>query len=96
MCRKLGLKEMKPTNISLQLADRSVKYPLGVLENVLVKVKKFIIPVDLIVLEMEEDTEISIILGRPFLATAGAVIDVKNGRLAFKVGEEEVEFNFFH
>lgn len=96
VCRKLGLKEMKPTNISLQLADRSVKYPLGVLENVLVKVKKFIIPVDLIVLKMEEDAEISIILGRPFLATAGAVIDVKNGRLAFKVGEEEVEFNFFH
>ncbi|XP_038976654.1 uncharacterized protein LOC113463578 [Phoenix dactylifera] len=93
--RKLGLKELKPTTISLQLADRSVKYPLGVLENVLIKVKKFIIPVDFIVLEMEEDTEIPIILGRPFLATAGAIIDVKNGRLTLKVGEEEVEFNLF-
>ncbi|XP_038976409.1 uncharacterized protein LOC113461320 [Phoenix dactylifera] len=93
--RKLGLKELKPTTISLQLADRSVKYPLGILENVLIKVKKFIIPVDFIVLEMEEDTEIPIILGRPFLATAGAIIDVKNGRLTLKVGEEEVEFNLF-
>ncbi|KAJ4973423.1 hypothetical protein NE237_006597 [Protea cynaroides] len=49
------------------------------------KLKKFIIPVDFIVFEMDEDTEIPIILGRPFLATAGAVIDVKNGRLTFKV-----------
>ncbi|XP_041025441.1 uncharacterized protein LOC121265839 [Juglans microcarpa x Juglans regia] len=92
LSRKLGLKELKPSAISLQLADRSVKYPLGVLENVLIKINKFIIPVDFFVLEMEEDTEIPIILGRPFLATVGAVIDVKNGRL---VGEEEVEFNLF-
>ena len=48
---------------------------------------------DFIVLEMEEDTEISIILGRPFLATAGAIIDVKNDKLTLKVGQEEVEFN---
>lgn len=68
---------------------------MGILENVLVQIKKFIIPVDCIVLEMEEDAEIPIILGRPFLATAGAVIDVKNGRLTFKIGEEEVEFNLF-
>lgn len=72
-----------------------MKYPLGVLENVLIKVKKFIILVDFIVLEMEENTEIPIILGRPFLATAGAVIDVKNGRLTLKVGEEDIEFNLF-
>ena len=92
--RKLGLKnELKPTTISLQLADRSVKYPIGTLENVLVKVREFYIPVDFIVLEMEEDVEMPIILGRPFLATAGAIIDVKNGRLTLKVGEDKVEFN---
>ncbi|XP_052204333.1 uncharacterized protein LOC127809523 [Diospyros lotus] len=95
MCRKLGLKEIQPTTISLQLADRSVKYPSGILENVLVKVKKFIIPVDFIILDMDEDMEIPIILGCPFLATAGAVIDVKNGRLTLKIGEEEVEFDLF-
>ena len=70
-----------------------MKYPIGTLENVLVKVRKFFIPVDFIVLEMEEDVEIPIILGRPFLATARAIIDVKNGKLTLKVGEEEVEFN---
>ena len=58
----------------------------------MVKVKKFFIPVDFIMLEMEEDAEIPIILGRPFLAIAGALIDVKNGKLTLKVGEEEVEF----
>ncbi|KAJ9168219.1 hypothetical protein P3X46_019770 [Hevea brasiliensis] len=69
--KKLEIGKLKPTTISLQLADRSFKYP------------------------MEEDVQIPIILGRPFLATAGAIIDVKNGRLTLKVGEEEVEFNLF-
>ncbi|XP_075500124.1 uncharacterized protein LOC142538709 [Primulina tabacum] len=66
---KLGIREVKPTTISLQLADRSIKYPRGVIEDVLVKVDKFIFSVDFVVLDMEEDREIPIILGRPFLAT---------------------------
>lgn len=53
-----------------------MKYHLGVLENVLIKVNKFIIPVDFIMLEMEEDIEISIILVQSFLAIVGAIIDV--------------------
>ncbi|XP_071902737.1 uncharacterized protein [Coffea arabica] len=89
VARQLGLHELKRTNITLQLADRSIRYPLGVLENVLIKVQKFIIPVDFVVLDMEEDISIPIILGRPFLATAGTIIDVKNGKLKFQVGEEE-------
>ncbi|XP_071939988.1 uncharacterized protein [Coffea arabica] len=93
VARQLGLHELKRTNITLQLADRSIRYPLGVLENVLIKVQKFIIPVDFVVLDMEEDVSVPIILGRPFLATAGTIIDVKNGKLKFQVGEEEVEFN---
>ena len=93
--------QISPLTIASTFADfdnadfRSVKHPVGVLENVLIKVKNFIIPIDFIILEMEEDIEIPIILGRPFLATTGAVIDVKNGRLTLKVGEEEVEFNLF-
>ncbi|KAJ9177086.1 hypothetical protein P3X46_012338 [Hevea brasiliensis] len=79
ICKKLEIRELKPTTISLQLADRSVKYPVGILENIPIKVGKFFILVDFIVLEMEEDVQIPIILGRPFLATAGAIIDVKNG-----------------
>ena len=65
--QKLGLGEVKLTTISLQMADRSLTYPRGVIKDVLVKVDKFIFPVDFIVLDMEEDQEILIILGRPFL-----------------------------
>ena len=60
---------MKPTVVSLQLADRSIKHPRSMLENVPVKIDKFIPPVDFIIIDMEEDKEVSLILGRPFLAT---------------------------
>ncbi|KAJ9129000.1 hypothetical protein P3X46_034241 [Hevea brasiliensis] len=76
-------------------ANRSIEFPIGVIENVSLKVEKFFIPVDFLVLEMEEDVHIPIILDRPFLTTAGAVIDVKNGRLTLEVGKEKVEFNLF-
>ena len=74
--RKLGLGEVKTTTISLQLADRSIKYPRGVIEDVLVKVDKFIFPTDFIVLDIDEDEEIPLILGRTFLATGRTLIDV--------------------
>ena len=61
--RKLGLGEVKPTTISLQLADRSIKYPKGVIEDILVKVDKFIFRANFIVLDMDEDEEIPLILG---------------------------------
>ncbi|XP_057985298.1 uncharacterized protein LOC131170255 [Hevea brasiliensis] len=95
ICRKLNVRELRPTTISLQLADRSIKYLVGILENILIKVGKFFIPLDFVVQEIEEDIQIPIILGRPFLATAGAIIDVKNGLLTLKVGDEKVEFNLF-
>ncbi|XP_058003967.1 uncharacterized protein LOC131180630 [Hevea brasiliensis] len=96
ICQKLEVRELKPTTISLQLVDRSIKYPMGILENIPIKVGKFFIPVDFVVLKMEEDVQIPIILGRPFLSTAEAIIDVKNERLTLKVGDEEVEFNLFN
>ena len=68
--KKLDLKELKSTNICLSLANKSIIYPLGILENVPTKVGKFVIPADFIVLEMEEDLEIPILFGRPFLRTA--------------------------
>ena len=74
--KHLGLGEARSTTVTLQLADRSLKHPRGVIEDVLVKVDKFIFPADFIVLDMEEDKEIPIILGRPFLATGRAMIDV--------------------
>ncbi|XP_021657053.2 uncharacterized protein LOC110647496 [Hevea brasiliensis] len=96
ICQKLNVGELKPTTISLQLANRSMKYPIGILENIPIKVGKFFIPVDFIVLKMKEDIQIPIILGRPFLVTTRVTIYVKNGWLTFKVGEEEVELNLFH
>ena len=87
MARQLGLHEIKHTNITLQLADRSIRYVLRVLENVLIKVYKFIIFVDFVILNMEENMSMSIILGRSFLTIAGTIINVKNGKLKFQLGK---------
>ena len=65
------------------------------IEDVLVKVENFIFSVDFIVLDMEEDKEIPIILGRPFLATGKAMIDVQRGDLKLRVHDDEVKFNVF-
>ena len=93
--RRLGLGEACPTTVTLQLADRSLKHPRRVIEDVLVKVDKFIFPADFIVLDMEEDKEIPIILGRPFLTIGRAMIDVQRGELKLRVQEDEVKFNVF-
>ena len=78
--KRLGLGEARPTIVTLKLVDKSLKHPGGggggVIEDVLVKVDKFIFPAYFIVLDMEEDKEIPIILGRPFLSTGRAMIDV--------------------
>ncbi|XP_073224760.1 uncharacterized protein [Cicer arietinum] len=91
--KKLGIGKVKDTQLMLQFADRSMKHPYGVVEDVLVKVDKFIFPVDFVVLDMEEDNDIPLILGRPFLATGRAMIDVADGTLTLKVNEETVTFN---
>ena len=74
--RRLGLGEARPTTVTLQLADRSLKHPKGVIQDVPVKVDKFIFSEYFIVLDMEEDKEIPIILGIAFLAIGKAMIDV--------------------
>lgn len=93
MFHKLGYSGLKPTHMNIQLADRSVKYPLGIYENVLVKVGKFTFPVNFVFLEMEKDDLVPIILGRPFLATARAVIDVHDGKLTLLVGADSLTFD---
>nr|GEV81908.1 hypothetical protein [Tanacetum cinerariifolium] len=89
MYEKLGLGEPKPTRMSLELADRSIQYPRGIAENVLIKVDKFILPIDFVILDMREDSKIPIILGRPFLTTAMAMIDVFNKKITLRVGDDE-------
>ncbi|GJY92373.1 reverse transcriptase domain-containing protein [Tanacetum coccineum] len=93
MYEKLGLGEPKPTRMSLELADRSIQYPRGIVENVLIKIDKFILPIDFVILDMRKDSTIQIILGRPFLATAWAMIDIFNKKITLRVGKEEVIFN---
>ena len=76
---QLGLGELKPTTMTLQLADRSVKIPRGIVEDVLIKVDAFYFLVDFVVLDTEPalnaSTQIHVILGRPFLATSNALIN---------------------
>jgi hypothetical protein len=91
----LQLGTLKPTPMTLQLADRTLRKPVGILEDVPVQVGNFAYPVDFVVLEMEDNAE-SMILGRPFLATAGAIIDVKGGTLKLQFGSEQAEFSMKH
>ncbi|XP_022846278.1 uncharacterized protein LOC111369022 [Olea europaea var. sylvestris] len=93
--KKLGLGEAKATTISLQLADRSIKHPRGICEDILVKVDKFIFPVDFIILDMEKDRDVPLILGRPFLATGRALIDVQKDQLILRLDEEGLTINVF-
>ncbi|XP_062103761.1 uncharacterized protein LOC133814870, partial [Humulus lupulus] len=98
--KQLGLGELKPTSITLQLADRSVKIPRGIIEDVLIKVDKFYFPVDFIVLDTQPvenmHAQIPIILGRPFLATSNAIINCRNGVLKLSFGNMTVELNVFN
>ncbi|KAL6544068.1 histone deacetylase [Orobanche gracilis] len=80
------------TNVT-RLAGRSIKYPRGIIEDVLIKVDKFVFPVDFIILDMDEDQDIPIILGRPFLATGRALIDVEERKLILRVQDKQVIFN---
>ena len=75
------------------MANRSMAQPEGILEDVLVKVGKFIFPVDFVVMKMEEDNQVPLLLGRPFLENGVALIDVQKGELTLRVGNEAVYFN---
>ncbi|GKE47827.1 reverse transcriptase domain-containing protein [Tanacetum coccineum] len=90
---KLSLKTLKPTKISVRLADRSFQYPVGIAKNMLVEVGKFTFPADFVIFKMEEDSKVPLILGRPFLYTADAVIRVKQKQLNLGVGIERMIFN---
>ncbi|XP_015949046.1 uncharacterized protein LOC107473968 [Arachis duranensis] len=78
-----------------KMQDLGSFFPLGVVEDLLVKVGLFIFPVDFVILDMEEDKNASIILGRPFLVTGRALIDVQKGELTLRVNDEEVVLNVF-
>nr|KYP35931.1 hypothetical protein KK1_042990 [Cajanus cajan] len=95
MLKKIGEVEVRPTRMTLQLVDRSIRLPHGIVEDMIVKVDKFMFLVDFVVMDMEEDSEVPLILGRPFMKTAKVIIDVDDGKLKVRVQADEVNFNFF-
>ena len=94
--QRLSLGELTPTTITLHMADRTLSHPEGILEDVLIKVGKFVVPVDFVVINIEKDKQVPLLLGRPFLATRATLIDVKKGELTLRVGDEVVHFNLNH
>ena len=96
----LGLGELKPTNITLSLDDRSIKIPRGIVEDILVQVNNFYFPIDFVVLDIEQTTKgpnhVLISLGRPFLVTTNALINCKNGCMHITFGDMTLEFNIFN
>ena len=100
MYKRLGLGELKPTSITLSLADRSIKIPKGTIEDVLIQVDRFYYPVDFVVLDTEPvavgPNHVPIILRRPFLATSNAIINCRNGIMQLTFGNMTLELNIFH
>ncbi|XP_070020623.1 uncharacterized protein [Nicotiana sylvestris] len=88
--KTLGIEQPRPTSMRLQIADHTMKRPLGVIDDVLVCVDKFILPTDFVILNCEVDYEMPVILRRPFLATGKTLVDVEFGELTFRVGDEKV------
>ncbi|XP_050895825.1 uncharacterized protein LOC127102501 [Lathyrus oleraceus] len=91
--KKLGICTVQDTRMTLQFANRSVRRPYGIVEDVLVKIDKFIFLVDFVILEMPEDEEIPLILGRPFLETGWCMIDIEEGTMTLKVYDEELKID---
>jgi hypothetical protein len=85
---------LEPTTMSLELGDNSIRYPLGITEDVPVKVGHHFIPIDFVVLKMGEREKPPLILGRPFLKTMGATIDVGKGEIKFDINGERSSFKF--
>ena len=81
--------------MTLQLADRSITMPYGVVKNVLVKVCQFIFLMDFVIMDIEEDSDIPLILGHPFMLTTKCVVDMGNDNLEMSVEDQKVTFNLF-
>ncbi|GKE39401.1 putative reverse transcriptase domain-containing protein, partial [Tanacetum coccineum] len=88
----LGLGDLIHTRLTVELADRTIKHPRGIAENVLVRIGKFIFPIDFVILDIPEDDDVPLILRRPFLSTTHAKIDVFKRKITLRVGEEKIVF----
>ena len=91
---KLNYSTLTPTSMCLQLADQSVRYPTEITKNIPVKIRIFFVPVDFVVLDMEDDIKTPLIFGRPFLSTTNEHIDVRAGEIRFHINGKEERFAF--
>ncbi|XP_070029632.1 uncharacterized protein [Nicotiana sylvestris] len=91
--KTLRIGKLRPTSMRLQMVDRTMKRPLGIIDDVLVRVDKFILPVDFVIFDCKVDYKVPIILGRPFLDTGKDLLNVEVGKLTFRVGDEKVVFH---
>ncbi|GKC61055.1 retrovirus-related pol polyprotein from transposon TNT 1-94 [Tanacetum coccineum] len=94
MFKWLGLRTPKPNSMVIEMEDKSMQSPKGTVENVLVKIDKFIFPVDFVILDIIEDSKVPIILGRPMLTTAHARIGVFDKKISMEVGTKKVPEEF--
>ncbi|GKB06588.1 reverse transcriptase domain-containing protein, partial [Tanacetum coccineum] len=91
--KKLSLPELTPTCMTLELADRSITKPISIAEDVYLKVGKFKFPADFVVVDFDANPRVPLILGRSFLKTGRALIDVYEGEITLRVGKEAITFN---
>ncbi|XP_050876251.1 uncharacterized protein LOC127079946 [Lathyrus oleraceus] len=91
--RKLGIGTIQDTRRTLQFTDHSVKRPYGIIEYVMVKIDKFVFPVNFVIMEIPEDEEIPFILGRPFLETRRCMVDIEEGTITLKVYDGELKID---
>ncbi|KAL1208875.1 hypothetical protein V5N11_010552 [Cardamine amara subsp. amara] len=92
VAKRLGFTKFKPTKISLVFADRSTKLPVGIIEDLHVRIGDTLVPADFVVLELDKDPKDPLILGRAFLCTARAIIDVQEGIVDLRLGDMVVRF----
>ncbi|KAL1199606.1 hypothetical protein V5N11_019371 [Cardamine amara subsp. amara] len=93
VAHRLGYLEFEPTKISLVFPDRSIVHPIGILFDIQVKIEECCIPTDFVVLDIEREPKDPLILGRPFLSTAGAIIDVSKGKIDLHLGNLVMKFD---
>ncbi|GJZ59294.1 reverse transcriptase domain-containing protein [Tanacetum coccineum] len=91
--KKLSLPDLTPTRMTLELTDRSITYPKGLAEDIFVKVGNFHFPTDFVVVDFEANPRVPLILGRSFLRTSRALIDVYKGELVLRDGNEQITFH---
>nr|GEV84346.1 hypothetical protein [Tanacetum cinerariifolium] len=93
MFKRLGLGNPRPVSMVIEMEDRYMQSPKGIVENVIVKIHKFIFSIDFVILDIVKDNKVLVILRRPMLATAHARIDVFRGKISLEVGKQQVIFN---